>query len=141
MSVIFNGCQSLSRCQDVSHLDILSLTSFKMSVILTSFKMSVTSSHFQWMSVTFKSVTFNPTCWRSPSIQQAFCPFLVQFERFSREVDAVTVSAQTEQSTIHHFFGLCMPLTEFHRLQAPGRIKVLLCPRANIVTLTSIVTL
>ena len=35
---------------------------------------------------------------------EAFRPFLVQFERFSREVDAVTVSARTEQSTIHHFF-------------------------------------
>ena len=35
---------------------------------------------------------------------EAFHPFLVQFERFSREVDAVTVSARTEQSTIHHFF-------------------------------------
>ena len=35
---------------------------------------------------------------------EAFCPFLVHFERFSREVDAVTVSALTEYSTIHHFF-------------------------------------
>ena len=35
---------------------------------------------------------------------EAFRPFLVHFERFSREVDAVTVSARTEQSTIHHFF-------------------------------------
>ena len=35
---------------------------------------------------------------------EAFRLFLVQFERFSREVDAVTVSARIEQSTIHHFF-------------------------------------
>ena len=69
---------------------------------------------------------------------EAFRPFLVQFERFWRELDAVIVSSRTEQSIIHDFkfFSLCMPLTVFHRLQAPRRIKVLLCPCANIVTLT-----
>ena len=35
---------------------------------------------------------------------EAFRTFLVHFERLSRGVDAVTVSARTEQSTIHDFF-------------------------------------
>ena len=34
---------------------------------------------------------------------EAFRLFLVHFKRFLRGVDAVTVSARTEQSTIHHF--------------------------------------
>ena len=35
---------------------------------------------------------------------EAFRLFLVQIDRFLRDLDAVTVSTRTEQSTIHDFF-------------------------------------
>jgi hypothetical protein len=52
-------------------------------------------------------------------------PYLRVMEGLVRELEAMTVSARTVRTDMHEYFCLCVPLTVFHHLQAPGRIKPL----------------
>ncbi len=46
-------------------------------------------------------------------------------EGLVREMKAMPVSARTHRTKIHDYFFLCLLLTVFHHLQAPGQIKTL----------------
>ncbi len=64
-------------------------------------------------------------------------PYFQAIESLARKMEAMTVSAWTQQSNMHDFFCLRVLLMNLHQLQVPGRIKLLpsscICTELDIV--------